>query len=446
MTLATASIDNTFGRLLACLVLVGVVAKLSGLLLRRLGQPAVIGEILAGIALGPSLLGLVGHDLPGRLFPGDVVPYLKVVSELGLVLFMFCVGLELDPKALRASGRHAAVISLTSIALPFVLGVALLGPMLYNAHAQVGGTTIRFAPFALFLGVSMCGTAFAVLARVLAEHDLLTTRLGALLMSCAAIDDVVAFVLLGFVVAVARAVGVGGLGLVLAELVVLVAVLRLAVRPVLARTVTRRYTASGRLAPEALAVLVLGALASAVAAQRIGLHPMMGAFLFGTSVPVDGRRRLVHVVHQRLEGVSVQLLMPVFFVVTGLGVDVRGLRAADLVPALVVLAVACVGKFVGGAGSARLLGLPRREALAVGTLMNTRGLAELVILNVGRSAGVLDDRMYTILVVMAIVTTVMAGPVLRVVYPERLRAAERAASPAAGVALAAPEPQPAVAA
>jgi len=430
MTFANAAADSTFGQLLACLALIGVAAKLAGVVARRLGQPGVVGEIVAGIALGPSVLGLFGHDLPGRLFPAAVLPQLRVVAELGLVLFMFCVGLELDPRQLRASGRQAAAISLTSIAVPFALGIGVLAPILYRAHDHVGAAPVRFAPFALFLGVSMCGTAFAVLARVLAEHGLLGTRLGALMMSCAAIDDVVAFTLLGLVVAITSAGSASGVLVVLAELAALVAMLRGVVRPVLARTITRRYEATGQANPESLAVLVLGALAAAFVAQRIGLHPMMGAFVFGTSVPLDGRRRLAHDLHQRLEGVSVQLLMPVFFVVTGLGVDISGLRTADVLPALLVLVVACIGKFVGGSGAAALVGIERREALAIGTLMNTRGLAELVILNVGRSIGVLDDRMYTILVIMAIVTTVMAGPLLRVVYPERLRTAQRAAAPA----------------
>ena len=425
MMLAAASNDSTFLRFLLCLALVGVVAKLAGLAVRRVGQPAVIGEILAGIALGPSLLGLVWPAGPATLFPAAVVPHLKTVAELGLVLFMFCVGLELDPKALRRSGRQAGAISLTSIAVPFALGVGVLGPVLYGAHDMVGADKVRFWPFALFLGVSMCGTAFAVLARVLAEHDLLGTRLGTLLMASAAIDDVIAFSLLGLVVAVAASSGLGGTLVVLGELAVLAVLLFGVVRPLLRRTVTARYASTGTLTPELLSVLLLGALVTAVAAEWIGLHPMMGAFLFGTAVPMDARRGLVHDVHHRLEGVSVQLLMPVFFVVTGLGVNVGGLRAADVGPALLILGIACVGKFVGGAGAGRVVGLPVRDALAVGTMMNTRGLAELVILNVGRQAGVLDDRMYTMLVIMAVVTTVMAGPLLRVIYPEPMLEAQR---------------------
>lgn len=425
MMLAAGSPDSSFLRFLVCLGLVGVVAKLAGLAVRRFGQPAVIGEILAGLALGPSVLGLVWPAGPSTLFPAEVVPHLRTVAELGLVLFMFCVGLELDMRALRRSGRQAGAISLTSIVVPFALGIGVLGPPLYGAHRQVGDGEVRFLPFALFLGVSMCGTAFAVLARVLAERDLLGTRIGTLLMTCAAIDDVIAFSLLGLVVAVAASSGVAGTLVVLGQLAVLAALLFGVVRPLLRRTVTARYTATGTLTPELLSVLLLGAIATAVAAEWIGLHPMMGAFLFGTAVPMDARRGLVHDVHHRLEGVSVQLLMPVFFVVTGLGVNVGGLRVADLGPTLLILGVACIGKFVGGAGAGRVVGLSTRDALAVGTMMNTRGLAELVILNVGRQAGVLDDRMYTMLVIMAVVTTVMAGPLLRLIYPEPMLEAQR---------------------
>ena len=178
----------------------------------------------------------------------------------------------------------------------------------------------------------------------------------------------------------------------------------------------RTFERTGVLAAEHLAVLLLGVLLCASIAVAIGLHPMMGAFLFGTAVPRDDARELAHAVTSRLEAVSVQLLMPVFFVVTGLGVNIAGLGLANLAPALLVLAIACLGKFAGGAGAARALGLPTRQSLAIGTMMNTRGLAELVILNVGRSAGVLDDQMFTMLVVMAVVTTAMAGPIMRLVY------------------------------
>jgi Kef-type K+ transport system membrane component KefB len=436
MIFATTSLDTSFGRLLASIAIIGLLAKLAGLVLHRFGQPAVIGEILVGIALGPSLLGAVRPGLPGQLFPTDIVPSLKTVSEIGLVLFMFTVGMEVDVASMRRSGRHAAVISLTSIAIPFALGCAVLAPLLFRSHQYVNGKAIAFTPFALFIGVSMCGTAFAVLARVLAEQRLLATPLGALLMSCAAIDDVVAFALLGLVVAVATSGGALAVGLALVQVTMLILVLRFAVRPLLHRYITRPFERTGHLPPEHLGVLVLLATSSAFVTQRCGLHPMMGAFLCGASIPQDTKRSLVHAVTERLEGVSVQLLMPVFFVVTGLGVDIRGLGRANIIPTLAIFSVACLGKFTGGAGAARLLGRTNRESLAIGTMMNTRGLAELVILSVGRSAGILDDAMFTMLVVMAVATTVMAGPIMKVVYPQRLRSVTRAGLGPTGTAAA----------
>lgn len=205
------------------------------------------------------------------------------------------------------------------------------------------------------------------------------------------------------------------------QVTVLILVLRFAVRPLLNRFITRSFNRTGHLPAEHLGVLVLLAFASAFVTLRCGLHPMIGAFLCGTMIPQDTKRSLVHAVTERLEGVSVQLLMPVFFVVTGLGVDIRGLGRANIIPTLAIFLVACLGKFAGGAGAARLLGRSNRESLAIGTMMNTRGLAELVILSVGRSAGILDDAMFTMLVVMAVATTVMAGPIMKVVYPQRLR-------------------------
>jgi Kef-type K+ transport system membrane component KefB len=419
MLIAATHADAVFGRLLVALVVTLLAARLAGGIARRLGQPVVIGEIVAGIALGPSVLGLVGAGLPNRLFPTEIRPYLSVVAEVGLVLFMFLVGLEVDIASMRASGRRAATISLSSIVVPFALGIGVLAPVLFGSHHVVEGKAVRFAPFALFIGVSMCGTAFAVLARVLAEQNLLRTRLGALLISCAAIDDIVAFAMLGVVAAIAAAHSAAGVAISLAALLGFIAVLFAVVRPLLARTLARTHRRS--LSADQLGVLILGAFAGALVTSRIGLHPMMGAFLFGVAVPRSSRPRLAHEVTERLETVSVHILMPVFFVVTGLGVDVRRLGVTNIAPTLLILALACVGKFVGGAGAARLCGVETREAMAIGTMMNTRGLAELVILNVGRSIGVLDDQMFTMLVLMAIVTTVMAGPLLQIIYPDRLR-------------------------
>lgn len=448
---------DPFVRLLLCLVIVLALGRFVGAVCRKLGQPVVIGEIIAGIALGPSLLGLLPGDLDDLLFPESVRPYLKLVAQLGLVLFMFIVGLEVDLDVVRKSGKRALAISLTSIAFPFLLGIGVLGTYLHDDHSCVAvsvtkaeelgggaalactspeverkiaaaeeagttppvGRTVEKFPFSFFLGVSMCGTAFAVLARILAERDMFRIPLGILLIACAAIDDIVAFTLLAFAAALAGGGGAGSVLVMLAELLAFVAVLVLVVRPLLERFVVRSYRAAGKLAPEHLALLLIGLLASAWTTSLIGVHELIGAFLFGAIVPRRDAHGLFHAIADRLDGVSVQLLLPVFFVVAGQGVDIGGLGRSDIAPTLAILAVACIGKFVGGALAARVTGVPRRQSYAVGTMMNTRGLAELVILQVGRDAGVINDQTYTMLVIMAIVTTAMSGPLLKFVYPDR---------------------------
>jgi Kef-type K+ transport system membrane component KefB len=413
--------------LLAALAVVLAVGRLVGAVFVRLGQPIVIGEIVAGIALGPSLLGLLPGDLDQRLFPSDILPYLKVVAQLGIVLFMFVIGLELDLGVVRRSGRRAVVISLSSIALPLLLGAAVVSPMLFDRYPPAprsDGTTVNLLPFALFVGVSMCGTAFAILARILAERDMFKIPLGAMLVACAAIDDVVAFTLLAVATAVAGGSGFGGLVATLLQLVLIIAVLVVAVRPLLQRWVVRPYTATGHFGAEQMAIVFLFLMATSWATARIGISELIGAFLFGAMMPREALRPgrepgLFPAIAGRLEGVSVQLLLPVFFVVAGQGVVINGLGVGDLLPALAILGAAFVGKFGGGFAASRAMGIPRRQALAVGTMMNTRGLAELVILGIARSSGVISAEVYTMLVIMAVLTTTMSGPLLRWVYPER---------------------------
>lgn len=413
-------LDATAARMFLCIAVVVVVGRVVGLVFRRFGQPAVLGEILAGIALGPSLLGLLPGDLTERLFPADVRPFLRVIAELGLVIFMFLVGLEIDPDSIRRSSRKAAVLSLASIVVPFSLGLLLLAPVLHGRYGEVEGETVRFVPFGLFLGVAMSGTAFAVLARILTERRMFRIPLGMLAIACAAIDDVVVFSLLTVVVSIAGSGELSRVPLTLGQLALFVAVLFGVVRPLLDRFLISRYRRAGKLTPDVLAVLLACVLASAWVSHEIGLAGLIGAFLFGAAVPRKNLGDLPHQLTERLEGVSVVLLLPVFFVVTGLNVDIGGLGLAGIGPLLLILAVACIGKFVGGGLSARLMGIPTRQALALGTLMNTRGLTELVILNIGRSAGLIGGDLFTMMVIMAVLTTVMAGPVLRVVYPDRM--------------------------
>lgn len=411
--------DITARVFLAVAVIVAV-ARVVSRLFQRFGLPGVLGEIVAGVALGPSLLGLLPGDLPERLFPADIRPHLRVAAEVGLVIFMFVVGLEVDPDSLKRSGKRAVVLSLSSIAVPLALGALVLAPLVHDRYGQVDGRPVAFGPFALFMGVAMSGTAFAVLARILTERNMFRIPLGMLAIACAAIDDIVVFALLTVVVAIASSGSLGQLPISLGELVLFTVVLFMVVRPILDRFVMARYRAAGKLDTHVLAILLGGAMASAWVAHLAGLAAIIGAFLFGAAVPRRATPGLAHEVSERVEGVSVVVLLPVFFVATGLDVDVRGLGVSGLLPLLGVVLVACAGKFIGGGLAARLMGISGRQSLALATLMNTRGLTELVILNIGRSAGLIDGPLFTMMVIMAVGTTVAAGPLLGVIYPERL--------------------------
>jgi Kef-type K+ transport system membrane component KefB len=412
------------------IAIIVVVARMAGMLFQRIRQPAVIGEILAGIALGPSLLGQLPGDVGTTLFPLDVRPYLRVVAQIGLIIFMFIVGLELDVMLIRGKEKAAAVISLSSVILPFGLGI-LLALWLHDNHHTVAGKQVELLPFALFIGASMSVTAFPVLARILTERGMHRTEIGALTLACAAVDDILAWSGLAVVLAVVRSSGSWDLPRILIETLVFVGVMFWVVKPQLRRLVTA-YERAGRLTPNILAIVVVGFLVSAYITDKIGIHAIFGAFVFGVVMPREASHALFAEILDKLEQVSVLLLLPVFFISTGFNVDVSGLGADGLGELGAVLAVACVGKFFGAASAARALGYRSRKAAAVGVLMNTRGLTELVILNVGLSAGVLDLKLFTILVLMAVFTTVITEPLLRLVYPDKLLArdvaeAERAA-------------------
>ncbi|MDQ3716578.1 MAG: cation:proton antiporter [Actinomycetota bacterium] len=418
------TISETVALVFLAIAIVIVVARLVGKLFTKIGQPAVVGEIVAGIALGPTALGALPGNLDEALFPPDIRPYLSVLAQLGLVLFMFIVGLEVDLSFIRGRERVAASVSLASIAVPFALG-ALLAFQLYPNHdvVLVGETenVVTFAAFALFLGVAMSITAFPVLALILTERNMHRIPAGALSLACAAVDDILAWALLTVVVAVTVGDGYSGVLIILALSLAFVVVMFLAVRPLVARMVPR-YEKDGRLTSDLFALVLIGILGSAFVTEEIGIHFIFGAFLFGVILPRQGpgasalRRDLL----ERLEQVSTTLLLPVFFVVTGLNVNLGAIGPTGLVELGLILLVAISGKFLGAFLAARLQRVPRRQSLALGVLMNTRGLTELVILNVALQLGVLDGEMFTLLVVMAVVTTMMTEPLLRLVYPRRL--------------------------
>ncbi|MGY0057923.1 cation:proton antiporter [Streptomyces sp. LZ34] len=372
-------------------------------------QPAVVGEIVAGLALGPSLLGLFPGDLTELLFPAEVRPYLQIIAQLGLVLFMFGVGYHLDVSHLRGAGRQVMAVSLSSVALPFAMGMGLaaaLYPWFITSEMKTDGL---LAP-ALFLGVAMSITAFPVLARIIAERDMQKSRLGTMSLACAAIQDFLAWCVLAVVVATVSTTGAWPLTRMAIESAAFVIGLILVVRPGLGWLLApqRRWAGS----PVTHAVLVIGLLLAAWSTEEIGLHAVFGAFAFGTVVPRRHIDALAPEVPERIEQTSL-FLLPAFFTVTGLSVDLGGLGGQGLIMVLAVVVVACVGKFLGGAGAARLTGATPRDSITLGILLNARGLTELVILNVGLSLGMLDSRLFTAMVVMAVFTTVMTGPLLQ---------------------------------
>ncbi|MFD0664161.1 cation:proton antiporter [Thermocatellispora tengchongensis] len=408
--------------LLLDLVIVLAAARLFGALARRLGQPPVIGEIVAGILLGPTLLGpWIGDDL----FGDEMRAPLQALANVGLVLFMFVVGLELDQKLVQGKGKIAATVALGSTMLPFVLGLGL-AYMLAEDHAEPG----RTLPFVLFLGAAMSATAFPVLARILTDRGMHRTTLGGLSLASAAVIDVLAWTVLAVVVAIAGAGEAEGQWKVLLALPYAL-VMFFVVRPLLARLVPV-FEREGRLTPQMLAIVLVGLLASSWATEWMHVHFIFGAFLFGAVMPRTGAERLNHQILERLEQLAVLLLLPMFFVVAGLNVNLRELDVSSFGVLAAILAVAIGGKMIGSYAAARSQRLPGRQSWALATLLNTRGLTEIVILSVGLQKGVLSSELYSLMVVMALVTTAMTGPLLRRVYPDRRVArdiadAERAA-------------------
>jgi Kef-type K+ transport system membrane component KefB len=394
-------------RLILQLVVIVIAARFCGVLAARVGQPLVVGEIAAGIILGPSLLGLMAPSVSTALFPAPSLPTLQMLSQVGVLLFMFVVGVELDVAHLRGRGRAAVAISHSSIAIPFILGM-LSSLALYRDYAPAG---VPIHAFALFLGIAMSITAFPVLARILEESGLAKTPLGSTALTCAAVDDLTAWTLLAFVVAISTS---GGAATILLTIVMLsaafVALMIYAVRPVLGQRLGS-VSRTGALSKEQVAVVLAVLLSSALVTEVIGIHALFGAFLAGTIMPADAAFR--RALRERLETVTSVLLLPLFFVYTGLRTQVGLLDDVQswFVCALII-GVATIGKFGGTLVAARWTGLGWYESLTLGALMNTRGLMELVALNVGYDLGILSPEIFTMLVLMALVTTAMTGPLV----------------------------------
>ena len=400
--------DQEVQLFLADLAIIILLARLLGMAAKRLGQPPVIGEIIAGILLGPTLFD---GKITATLFPMTLRQPLSALANLGVVMFMFAVGYLLDLRLIRGRERVAASVSVSSIILPLSLGVGL-GVWLASRHH-----VHHVLPFALFVGTAMSVTAFPVLARILTDRGMHRTRIGGTALASAAIDDVLAWSLLAVVAAIA---GAGGQPLRLLLAPVYAGVMFGLVRPLL-RQLADVYQRRGRLTPNVLAATLAGLLLSSYATDWMGVKYIFGAFLFGVVMPREGAAAAVlrEEILNRLEQVSVLVLLPVFFVVSGLSVNLSSVGLSGLVELCLILLVAVVGKFAGAFAGARLAGVPGRSAGVLATLMNTRGLTGIVILSVGLQLHILDQSLYSLMIVMAIVTTVMAGPLLHFLYPGR---------------------------
>lgn len=399
---------ETVSRLLLALVVVIVCARLLGALARRLGQPAVIGEILGGILLGPTLFQ---GAITRAVFPTDVRPTLATIASVGVCVFMFLVGLHLDHRLLRGQGRIATTVSLSAIALPFGLGVLLA---LYLIADHPTGSRLAFV---LFLGTAMSITAFPVLARILTDNGLIDTPIGGLALACAAVGDVLAWSMLAVVAALADG---GGHPWRVVLIVPFAFVMLRVVRPLLARLAAGRPAAGPWAGAGVLIAVAVGLYLSAAATEWMGLHAIFGAFLFGVVMPSEGAKALRERALPWIERVSAVALLPVFFVVAGLKVNLSTMDGTALGELGLILLVAIGGKCAGVFAGARINGLRTRHSAVLAILLNTRGLTELIVLTVGLQLGALDSGLYSLMVVMALVTTAMAGVLMRFVYPPAL--------------------------
>jgi Kef-type K+ transport system membrane component KefB len=411
---------NDVQLLLADVAFIIILARLLGTAAKLLGQPPVLGEILAGILLGPTFFH---GTITKALFPASLIPPLTALADIGLVLFMFVVGYEVDLRLIRGRERVAVGVSTCSVILPLGLGAALGVWLAHRNHLQ------HVSTFALFIGTAMAATAFPVLARILTDRGLHRTRIGGIALASAAIADVLAWTLLAVVVGLA---GSGAQWKILLAIPYAAAMFGI-VRPLL-RRLSQFYLQAGRLTPNILATVLAGLLLSCYATNWMGLHFIFGAFLFGVIMPRENVLGLREEILERLEQVSVLVLLPIYFVVSGLSINLSTIGSSGLEELGAILVVAIVGKLVGAYLGAQLTGVRGRNAGVIATLMNTRGLTELVILGVGLQLHILTKPLYALMVVMALVTTAMSGPLLKAIYPDRVMQRDLAAADRAELA------------
>ena len=420
------NIINPLPVLLLQIITIIAFARIFGFLCKKIGQPAVLGEIIAGIILGPSLLGLFAPGASSFLFPPESLNSLHFFSQIGLILFMFIVGMDVDFKVLGRRAPEAFVVSHASIIMPFTLGM-VLAYYIFTSFAPAG---VTFLSFALFIGISMSITAFPVLARILRERGMMKTRLGALAITCAAIDDISAWCLLASLIAIVKAGSfVSSLFTILLSILYVVFMF-LIVRPFLKRF-GDIFTSKEGISKAVVAVFLITLLGSAYLTEIIGIHALFGAFIAGLIMPPNIRFRSILI--EKIEDITLIVFLPIFFVISGLRTEIGLLNSLWLwkVTGIVIL-IAIAGKFAGSALSLRFVGQSWRESLIVGALMNTRGLMQLVVLSIGYDLGVISPEIYTIMIIMALVTTLMTGPALDLInkfLPEKIPLAEEAGKP-----------------
>jgi Kef-type K+ transport system membrane component KefB len=393
--------------LLLQIIVIITTARIVGGMFRKIGQPAVIGEMVAGIILGPSLLGALAPGAVAFLFPGPSMETLKVLSEFGVLVFMFVVGMEVNSQHLREKAHAAVMVSHASIVVPFSFGIAL-SLLIYTS---LGPSSTSFTAFALFIGVSMSITAFPVLARIVEESGMSRTHIGSTALACAAVDDVTAWCLLAVVVAIVKADGIAASVVTIVLTLLFISIMILLVKPWLGRLMKANtdYESSGK---GLIAAVLAFVLACSWITQTIGIHALFGAFLAGVVMPspVEVRSFL----KAKLDAFSSAALLPLFFAFTGLRTQINLLNdQMSWLFCVGIVAVAIAGKLGGSMTTARWTGMGWKDSFSIGVLMNTRGLMELVVLNIGYELGILPARIFSIMVIMALVTTSMAGPLLK---------------------------------
>ncbi|MBC5862224.1 cation:proton antiporter [Flavobacterium turcicum] len=400
------SFQEPLAILLAQIVTIILVARFFGWVFRKIGQPSVIGEIIAGIVLGPSLLGMYFPEFSAILFPVASLGNLKFLSQIGLILFMFVIGMELDLKILKNKANEAIVISHASIIIPFALGIGL-AYFVYNQFAPEG---VTFLSFSLFMGIALSITAFPVLARIVQERGIHKTRLGAIVITCAAADDITAWCILAVVIAIVKAGNFVSSLYIISLAVLYVVAMIYVVKPFLKR-IGDLYGSKESIVKPVVAIFFLVLIMSSYATEVIGIHALFGAFMAGVIMPDVPKFRTIFI--EKVEDVALILLLPLFFVFTGLKTEIGLINDPYLwkVTGFIIL-VAVVGKFLGSALAAKFVGQSWRDSFTIGALMNTRGLMELIVLNIGLELKVLTPEVFTMMVIMALVTTFMTGPAL----------------------------------